>query len=320
MMPNLVEDLTPEEEAIIQGQTAEPEPAKEEAVEEPAPEEETAVQEEELQEVDTQDQDDEKQETPEKPPKGFVPHQALKEERIRRQELQEELRKQREQQARLEERTRLILEHLQKTAQPQEEAPQPPSPEEDPLAYIQHLGNEVQELRQMTEQERAALQQQQQLAQVIQQGDALAAQYRNEVGPEIYDKAFEHVVSTRRAELKAHLQDEAMVEQALQNELIQGMIGAMQAGRNPGELLMEIAKARGFSHETAEKKAVAKSKAEMIERGQAQSKGLSNAQSTGEGPITAKDIANMSQEEFNAYLAKNNISDEEAMKILAQLG
>ena len=240
----------------------------------------------------------------------LVPLPALHEERKKRQELQERLRQMELDRAKVEERLRMLFEAQQK-AQQQEQVEEKPDPEVDPIEYVKSLGNEVQQLRQMTEAERQMQQQQQQLAQMVNYGNQLAASYREQVGPDVYDKAFQHVAEARASELKALGYDERQIPSILQQELQAGMIEAIQRQRNPGEVLMEIARARGFnpdalkqqSEEASDKTA---DKLYKVAEGQKKLKGLGKSGKRTSGAPSAEELANMSDDEFQKLVESMN--------------
>ena len=320
-MDGIAPELTEEEKKILEGEIpGEPvqdEPSlqeQEERVAEemsPEPEEESADVETAAEEADDSQTDETEEEDAaarkRKEPKK-VPLKALQEERQKRKELQEQLKQ-------LQAQMQAFQQQMQ---QPQEgnqegEAEQPPNPEEDPLGYIEYVGKQ----QQKTEQEIRQMQQQYQVNAMLQHGEQLAAQYRQQVGPEIYDKAFDHVVQSRANELKAYGYPEEAVQQMLQQELMAGMLTALQTGRNPGELLMEFAKARGFNPEAIKEQLEApKKKAEMIQKGQAHSRSLVDGGKGNTAPLSAEKLANMSQEEFEAYVRKSGKSIDE---ILAEI-
>ena len=212
--------------------------------------------------------------------------------------------------AKVEERLRMLFEAQQK-AQQQETVEGKPDPEEDPIEYVKSLGNEVQQLRQMSEAERQMQMQQQQLAQIVNYGNQLAASYREQVGPDVYDKAFQHVAEARASELKALGYADQQIPVILQQELQAGMIEAVQKQRNPGEVLMEIAKARGFnpealkqsSEEPAEK---ATEKLDKVAEGQKKMKGLGKSGKRTAGTPSAEELAKMSDAEFQKLLEGMN--------------
>jgi hypothetical protein len=240
----------------------------------------------------------------------LVPLPALHEERKRRQELQERLRRMEIERAKVEERLRMLFEAQQK-AQQQEKVEEKPDPEVDPIEYVKSLGNEVQQLRQMTEAERQMQQQQQQLAQMVNYGNQLAASYREQVGPDVYDKAFQHVAEARANELKALGYDERQIPSILQQELQAGMIEAIQRQRNPGEVLMEIARARGFNPDALKQQSEGSpdksaDKLNKVAEGQKKLKGLGKSGKRTSGAPSAEELAKMSDEEFQKLVDSLN--------------
>jgi hypothetical protein len=304
MADELLDGLTEEEKEIL-GLNGSPEPKEEEpseeeeASEEPETAEETEEtgDEETEEEVAASEEDDDEQGKKRDKKQKVVPHAALHAEREQRKAIAKQLEEERIARARLEERWKLILE--QRKQQQEQEQEQLPDPELEPYDYMKHLGEEVQQLRQMTEQERQAQAQMAQLQQVIQHGEQMAAQYRAQVGPETYDKAFQHVYEVRGKELMSMGFNAEQVPQILQQEAQEAVFQAVQRGMNPGEMLMKIAQARGFNPEqSGEEGSEVAEKAKKIADGQRKTKGLGGAGKRIPNNPTPADLAKMSDEEF----------------------
>ena len=294
-------EFTEEEQAILNGQ--EPgEPAEENNEQAPEPEQ--------GQEPDDVHGEKEKSGQEEEKKQKLVPLPALHEEREKRRRLAEKLKEAEIQRARLEERWNIILQQQQQAAQKAQET-KIPDPEEDPITAVKMMQQQVEQMTAAQQQQMALQQQQQQIQQALALAESEAAKYRekvnSELGEGVYDEAFRHVWNGRLAEIKSFGYNDQQAEAALQAEAQQIMLQAVQSGRNPGEILMEIAKARGFSPERAKANAEEpQSKAETIERGQRLNRGLGN-QSSGKptGKITPEDIAKMSDEEFAKFMGED---------------
>ena len=286
------EALTDEEKKALEAESQEEAPEPEEISEEQASDE-------------AQEEPDGKKDEPEK----MVPLAALHEERKRRQELSEAIQKEREMRARIEERAKAILEMQQKQEKPQEPKL---DPEEQPFDYMKHLGEDVSQLRQQMEAERAQMQQMQQMQQIIQYGNDQAARFRQQTGPEIYDKAFEHVYNARKTEIMALGYDENQANQVLQQEMQAAIVQAVQRNINPGQMLMDFAKARGFNPETK----AHTDKAAVIEDGQKKMKGLGGSGKRVKAGLSVEDLANMPEEEFQRLVNSGKVSESDLNKLL----
>lgn len=241
----------------------------------------------------------------------MVPHAALHEERERRKEMERRLTEEAQQRRVLEERTNLLL---QRIAQPQQEAPAEPlpKPEQDPFGYLtgtlQRQGSDIETVRQQL----AVRQQQEQhaaaVAQIQQQAMALEAEFRSAT-PD-YDAAVAHLRATRARELEiAGFADPMQRHNLLSQEALGIAARAMQSGRNPAEMIYEIAKHRGYQRPEAQapQQTPTETPAERIQRAaaaQQQGRGLSQVRGTGPAPLTANALLEMSPAKFEEFLAK----------------
>jgi len=234
---------------------------------------------------------------PERGPEGkFVPLQALQEERAEKKQLRDELRQYREWQAQLAQR-------LQQLPVAQQPAAQVPDPQTRPLDYINHvLGNmqattaELQQWRQ--QQEQAA----QQRAAVQQASDWAAAQEREFIkGQPEYPEAYRYAADARDKELQAlGYSDPAARANIVRMNTAEIINNAIQQGKNPAELVWEYARARGFTPKAARAAAGnAEAQAKIAAGLQAGGAKLNQGGATGEGDLSAKDLAGITDpEEF----------------------
>ena len=232
-----------------------------------------------------------KEETGEKAEKGpegkFVPLQALQEERAEKKQLREELRQYREWQAQLAQRLQQLP-----AARPAESPV--PDPQTRPLDYINHvLGNmqasttELQQWRQ--QQEQAA----QQRATVQHYADWATAQEQefSKQQPE-YHEAYRYAADARDQELQAlGYSDPAARANIVRMNTAEIVHNAMQQGRNPAELVWEYARSRGFAPKG---RTTAEAQAKIAAGLQAGGAKLNQGGATGEGGLSAKDLAGIS--------------------------
>lgn len=262
---------------------------------------------------------DETEETVELENKGrFVRHGAFHKERVMRKQEQEARRAaearlaQRDAEfARADERLRMLAEAvLPQHQQQQQEANTPPDPDQDPFGYMKWQGDQIEQLKgflgenqRVTEQER----QEQQLVQVCHSDVTRFVQQQPD-----FNEARRFLAEGRDRELQAFGISDPKERLAM-------MIGeeraiaarALNDRASPAQRLYELAKARGYAPKS-EKSAVVE-QIETIQRGQGAAKTLSAAGGSPSEVLTAEALANMSEEEFAAVVAKMPRSQQRAM-------
>jgi hypothetical protein len=225
----------------------------------------------------------------------FVPLEALQEERAEKKQLRDELKQFREWQAALAQR-------LQQYSGASDFAPAGlrrdtparqdlvPDPKEKPLDYINHVLGQLQsntvELQQWRQQQEAAAQQR---ATVQQYADWAAAQEQEfaKAQPD-YRDAYRYAAEVRDKELQAlGYSDPAVRANITRMNTAEIVSNALQQGRNPAELVWEYARARGFASKGSRPGAEAKIAAGMQVAGAK----LNQGGATGEGEVSAKDLA-----------------------------
>jgi hypothetical protein len=249
----------------------------------------------------------ETQETPQETPKEeakpevvekekTVPHGAFHEERERRKALQRELEEARRERAVLNDRFERLF-----AAQKQAEAPQYRDPEKDPdpLTAMQHNDQinrqRLEAMQQQLAQDNERRQHEFYESQVIAWGQERANEYRQEV-PD-FDDAYQHIRMVRANELHAIGYNVAEIKQALRNDELGIINEAGKRGRNPAEIVYNMAKAAGY---TGKKPAQdAEQKIEQLQKGQQAAKTVGNGAASSGWP-TAEQIADMSEDDFAA--------------------
>ncbi|MGE5624847.1 MAG: hypothetical protein ACM3ZT_04790 [Bacillota bacterium] len=226
----------------------------------------------------------------EKPREGkFVPLQALQEERAEKKQLREELRQFREWQAQLAQRLQQL---------PATPAQEPlPDPQTRPLDYINHVLNGMQastaELQQWRQQQEQAAQQRS----AVQQYAAWAAAQEQafiQSEPD-YPDAYRYAAEARDKELQAlGYTDPSARAGIVRMNTAEIIHNAMQQGRNPAELVWEYARARGFAPKAARGAGNTEAQAKIAAGLQAGGAKLNQGGATGEGELSAKDLAGIS--------------------------
>lgn len=231
---------------------------------------------------------------------------ALKKERSLRKEIQTERDVLRDKFVRLEERTKMLMEAIQ--GQQQQQKPEvaeediEPDPNTDPYGYMEWQNRQLKALREKVEGKEQRETQEAEVERYIQHGASLAQQVRQQ-DPEKYDNALNFLVERRTRELRVLGKPPETIEQTINYEMRQGMIQALQNGQNPGEFMLQYAEAAGFQYAP---KAPEKDKSvrDLIQA-QKQNRTLGKSP-TGKAPDpgTPEDLANMTDDEFEAYYTK----------------
>lgn len=252
-----------------------------------------------------QEKEGEEEEVEAKPKKGTkVDIASLHEERGKRKQAEITIQQERERFARLEARTEQLLELVTKGTPKEEEKEVIPDKATDPIGYMEYLEKRLSKIETGSKQTEEQTQQQQETAQMLQYGNTLAAQVRAK-DPVAYDEALTFVVSKRAAELRALGTPEHEVVPRINQEMTVGMRTALMNKKNPGDFLLEFAKAGGW----AKKAAAAKGDnidVEKLAENKDKNKTLGSGGGT-EGGSTkglARALADMSDEEFKTWYNK----------------
>lgn len=215
----------------------------------------------------------------------FVPLQALQQERAEKKQLRDELRAYREWQAQLAQRLQQF---------PAQAAAPAPDPQTKPLDYINHVLGNVQattaELQQWRQQQEQAAQQRAAVQQTAHWATAQEQEFAKSQ-PE-YPEAYRYAAEARDKELQSlgygdPAQRAAIVRQNT-TEIIQN---ALQQGRNPAELVWEYAQTRGFVAKPKRGVASEEAQAKIAAGLQAAGAKLNQGGIAGDGGISAKDLA-----------------------------
>ncbi|HSC47382.1 MAG TPA: hypothetical protein VLG68_04795 [Gammaproteobacteria bacterium] len=227
--------------------------------------------------------------------KRVVPLEALQQERAEKKQLREELKQFRDWQAALTQRLQQLPAYAEAATARQAPAP---DPKEKPLDYINHVLGQLQsntvELQAWRQQQEAAAQQR---ATVQQYADWAAAQEQEfaKAQPD-YRDAYRYAAEVRDKELQAlGYSDPTVRANITRMNTAEIVSNALQQGRNPAELVWEYARARGFASKGGKPGAEAKIAAGMQVAGAK----LNQGGAVGEGELSAKDLAGITDpEEF----------------------
>ena len=253
-------DLSPDEQTLLDQMRADegsPQPVEPEPQPSPPPIPPQPEQEEEPGEPPAAAAD-------EQPPADdrprMVPHAALHEERLRRQQLEQTLTAERKARETLEQRTNMLLERMNQSQQPQQpDQPAAPAPLPDPqinpvehiMARLQRGEGTIQQQQEMIgalTQVLQARQQQDQQAQEAQriQQEAIATEQEFAARTPDYVEAVGFLHDLRNRQLRAAgWENPAERQQIISQEAFGIMTRARQMGLNPAEIVYNLAKESG---------------------------------------------------------------------------
>lgn len=220
---------------------------------------------------------------PTKPPEGYVPHQAMHQERERRRALEQEAN---------ELRQRLAEYEAAKKPEPVEI----PDPIIDPDGFRKFQHDQLQ-----AQQERWQQHEQQQRTAALHQQVATLEQQFMQATPD-YAQATQHLHQARVAELTAYGYAAEQIPQIIAQDANAIVQNALAQGRNPAQVLYEAAKLRGWSGQAPAPAAPNPAPAQQIEA-KRQAQANTGTLATSGGPSTAGNytiemLANMPEAEL----------------------
>lgn len=238
---------------------------------------------------------DEAQAEPEKKeevqPEKLVRLEALHEERGKRKKLAEEVAQLRASQAQRDALLEQRFQQLYQQAQPQNQVDP-----NDPIAVqkqeLEQHRAYLQQLDQQRQYEAAQRQQNVQVQQLVGWAHGQVEEFKKEA-PD-FDDAYRHVIGMRQNMLKAMGLPQDQLRAALERDELWVYSEAARTGRNPGEIVYDMAKQTGFTGKASEQKM------ETLQKGVQASKGLGAGGVSGGRP-TPEQIAGMSESEFEAF-------------------
>jgi len=239
-------------------------------------------------------------------PKTTVPHQALHQEREERKKVQVALETERRdravERARFEERMAVINERL---APPEAAKPEIPDPDKDPIGALNALLKQEGERKQRDAEAQKQTTEQRQIESFTNDYRVAAREYAAK-NPDFGD-AYKFLAEHRINELMLTGYDEVSAQKVLHNEELGIALTAMQAGENPGERLIKLARHRGWSKKPpVAPNGAAAAELDRLEAGQKGAKSLSQAGGgVGETGMTAASLLAMSDDEFHTWTEKH---------------
>ena len=240
------------------------------------------------------------EETEENAPKTphTVPYGVLREERDKRQQLEQRLAQEGARIQKMEDTFQQLLQRAQESVPtPQEEVP---DFDLDPDAYTKHKLEAI-EKRQLADESRRS--QDAQRARQAQQAQQFVGMYANAAREYANEKpdmgeAYNYAISRLEDSLKM----QGYAGQALATELEKAeervVYNAFQAGENPAARMYGIAEHYGYKQKTATKAADGDMLDEVVKK-EAATKSLSKVSGGGDAPISLRRLSEMSGEDFD---------------------
>ena len=271
------EEFTADEQAAMDAMKADTTPEPQEVTEAPQETPEEAPKEEAKEpEFKTS------REKTEKPPEGFVPHQAMHAERMKRQELE-----------------RKIAELEARLPKPEEEKPpQWVDPLVDPEGFRKYDEWRQRENNEKLEQINRSLKEREETAVRVRRAAELEAEFAAET-PD-YPQATQFLHQARVSELAAMGYSPDQISAQLRQDAMGVFNAAQQIGMNPAELLYIRARRAGYQPPVKEapKPVADAERVVALDKAQKATQGLGSASGPQSGQLTARDLAAMSEAEL----------------------
>lgn len=242
-------------------------------------------------------------EPPANPPAGRnqkVPLIALHEERAKRQQHEADLASERRRNQVLQDRfNKFLMDQQAAQQQTQQQAPEaPPAFEEDPVAAFNHAQKQLQDMQRTIQEYQQGIQQQTQAQQEhVQLAQTVSAQEATftQAVPD-YPVAADYFYQRKVAEYAAFTGDVVAAQWQVANDYKGIAALAQRLGKNPAELMYNAAKAMGYTpgakQPTQQRREAPTSLANVSGAARAPDE---------KGNITAADISEMSQAEFDKF-------------------
>lgn len=273
------EVLTPEETAALQEMETD---AGEdiEVSEQPEPEAQEAEPEAKEPEFKSTRTDEQK------PPEGFVPHQAMHAERVKRQELEQRLKE---------------LEAKLSQPKEQEAAPEFVDPLENPEGFRKYQEYQSKTLQERIEAQERMYRQQQAQQQVIADVQRSEAEFVAKT-PD-YNSAVDHLYSSRVTELQNMGYGQQEIAAQVQRDAQAIYQAAKAIGMNPAEMAYMRAQSLGYrpASQAATPAPQARTEADKVQalaRAQDATSGVGGSGAPQEGALTIAQLAKMSEDEL----------------------
>lgn len=246
----------------------------------------------------------------------MVPHAALEEERQRRKAAEKKAQEAEQNQARLDERLNLINQALEKNNKKPETSNEPIDPEKDAMGAVKMTMEEVKQLKQFKENIENNQKTAQQIGAVTSRAMELEREFITTT-PD-YTEASNYLIASRRGELAALGYNDQQIQQQIYQESLTIAVTSMQQGKNPSEVIYNVAKLRGYAKkdapanngQTQPTQSEAEKLARIAEAQKAnQSIGNVNGGAPNNSKMDAKTLATMPEKDFAKVLKSLSESD-----------
>jgi hypothetical protein len=249
----------------------------------------------------------------------FVRHGAFHQERERRKALEKELATERDRIARVDERLKIINEAMTRQAPAEEQVEEMPDPEKDVFGALNYALKKIQTLEGGLGETKKASEQSAQQNELLSTYRSDATRFA-QANPD-FGNAYQFAMQARDKELEAlGYADPAMRMRMIAEEEQWIVTEALKVKQSPSERIYNFAKVKGYKKAEPEKKADEEKAANgdadkmgKIQKGQAASKSLSGVGGSASGVMTAEALANMNEEEFEAWMEKTPKSLQRAL-------
>jgi hypothetical protein len=228
-----------------------------------------------------------------------VPLPVLLEERNKARQIREQFEAERRQwtaaEARLQERLDILAQAMTRDQQSKQAAP---SFDDDPIAATVHGFQQTGEVVKNLQDKLAQIEKGQQAERFEQQltHAAIAAEQQFKAAAPDYDSAIEHLVNARGRELAALGYQGNQILEIMKGERSAVLQQSLQTGRNPAQVLYELAKVRGFAPKAAPPKG--EQKMDALEAGSKAASGIDNVAGRQTKSISLQSLIEMDDDEF----------------------
>jgi hypothetical protein len=273
------EELNAEEQSALEAMQNE-QPDEPVSLEKPSEQEGTQVKPEGGEETD-EGNPEFKSTREDKPPEGYVPHQAMHAERVRRQEVERQLNE--------------LTDRLSALEKPKDEPPQYVDPLVDPEGFRKYDDYRQQKLADEIAQITQAREQEQQIQQRVGQATRFEQEFRHST-PD-YDDAAKFLQQARWDELAAQGYQEQQIARQIAMDANALFDAGVKTGMNPAQLVYLRAQQAGYTKAVPQQSEEA-AKVTALAEAQKNTQGIGTAGGEATGKLTITQLAEMSEDEI----------------------
>jgi hypothetical protein len=234
----------------------------------------------------------------EQKPEGDKPPLSMEEIRKRLNDQQGATREERQRRRAAEQRAQELEARLSQQAKPAADgqALERPDPEEDPIGYLKYVEGLIATGEERQAQEKQQTEARQQAQRQVQAIVSAVEEHENDFRELTtdYDDAAEHLYAAKKAEYMEAGDSDAEAHTAVMQEFLTRSRRALETGKNPAEIVYNLAKRAGYTPKGGE------AKLDAIERGQKRTSPLSRGGSGGNGELTMESVSKLSGAAFDS--------------------